>query len=144
MVEHPLEMGLDHRSVERRQDVVQRTADKLSGSALEQVGRRWIDRPHPPPRIDQDDRIAQRFEQRGLRGEERVAAFACGGAEPAVIGERNQHMRILSVMRDDDRLARRLQPPIAEAADKFGSGHALRPSGWLHTRLPKRQDQPIL
>src|SRR3546814_19344345 len=103
----------------------------------------------PPPRSTRTDtrfpyttlcrshRIAQRFDDRGLRGREPIAGRLASPIEPAVIGERDQHMRVLTVVRDDERLARRLHPPASEAADELRRRYALGLLTWFHLCLPE-------
>ena len=137
MVEHPQEMREQHRAREPRQDVGQGPADQRGRRPFEQIGGRRIDPRDAAGAVDEDHRVADRLDQRRLRCRHRVAPFRLPPAvEAAIVGEGDQHMRILAVMRDHDRLARRLQAPVRETANEFGSGHALRFPDRLHIRLP--------
>src|SRR3546814_19409123 len=82
-----------------------------------------------PRRVDQDHPVAYRFDEpskgslQHIRSRRDIARRL--SVETAIIVERDQHMRILAVMRHDDGLARRLQSPIDKAANEIRRRYAL-------------------
>src|SRR3546814_18019918 len=53
-------------------------------------------------------------------------------------------MRVLTVVRDDERLARRLHPPASEAADELRRRYALGLLTWFHLCLPEIPEHSVI
>ncbi len=129
MVEQADDVMKDEAVAERRQRGGQLLADQVRRGHFEHVGRRRIDRDDASLPVDQDHRVADRFDEPGERGLEHIRSRGDIArrlaVETAIIVERDQHMRVLAVMRHDDGLARRLQSPIGKPADEIRRRYAL-------------------